>query len=164
MDSLTPEISLNKLKKEAQTLLLSSLTIEGKPNASYAPFITDATGYFYVFISGLASHTQDLLSNPVASILLMQDEKDTRQIFARQRASYQCDVETIERDSNDFSEILDQMENRFGNVVTVLRGLSDFVLFRLKPYQGQFVMGFGKAYKLTGEGLFELKHIDPSDQ
>lgn len=162
MNSSTPESSFEKLKKETKTLHLSSLTNEGKPNASYAPFVTDNKGCFYIFISGLASHTQDLLSNPIASILLIRDEQDSKQIFARQRASYQCDVEIVDRESADFNVILDQMEDRFGNVVTLLKGLSDFILFRFRPYQGQFVMGFGKAYKLKGDGLLELEHIDPS--
>lgn len=92
----------------------------------------------------------------------MRDEQDSRQIFARQRASYQCDVEIVHRDVEEYAIILDKLEDRFGNVVDLLRGLSDFILFRLKPYQGQFVMGFGKAFKLRGEGLLKLEHIDPS--
>ncbi len=158
----TPKDSFQKLKEEIQTLSISTITSEGKPNASYAPFIMDDEGSIYIFVSGLASHTQDLLANPIASVLLMRDEQESRQIFARQRASYQCDVEVVSNEEADFAIMLDKLEERFGKVVELLRGLPDFILFRLRPYKGQFVMGFGKAYTLTGEGLLELEHINPA--
>ncbi len=158
----TPEESFQTLKEEAQTISLSTLTKEGKPNASYAPFVMDSNGNLYIFVSELANHTQDLLSNPTASVLLMRDEQDARQIFARQRISYQCDVEVVERNENDYTVMLDKLEARFGNVVELLRSLPDFVLFRLRPYHGQYVMGFGKAYTLKGVGLLELEHINPA--
>ncbi len=153
------EESFATFKQSVKTLQLSTLTAEGKPNASYSPFVIDEQGNFYIFVSQLASHTQDLLANPQASILLIQDEVQTRQIFARRRISYQCNVEVVGDESSDYLKMLDVLENRFGNVVELLRTLPDFILFRLKPSQGRYVKGFGKAYKLVGEGLLELEHI-----
>jgi len=155
------EQSFRNFKQSVKTLQLSTLTKEGKPNASYSPFVVDKQGNFYIFVSQLASHTQDLLANPQASILLIQDEADTRQIFARRRISYQCDVEIVDADSSDYLLMINMLEERFGNVVSLLRTLPDFILFRLTPYQGQYVKGFGKAYKLEGEGLLRLEHINP---
>ena len=161
----TLQESFLSFKESVKTLHLSTLTEEGKPNASYAPYVAGQLegdqGSFYIFVSQLASHTQDLLSNPETSILLMQDESSTRQIFARRRLSYQCFVEIVQGTEPGYNINMDALEARFGNVVTVLRGLPDFILFRLKPYKGQYVMGFGKAYKLTGETLLELEHINP---
>ena len=152
--------SFRNFKQSVKTLQLSTLTKEGKPNASYSPFIVDKQGNFYIFVSQLASHTQDLLSNPHASILLIQDEAKTRQIFARRRISYQCNAEIVREDSSDYLPMLNALEERFGNVVELLRTLPDFILFRLTPHQGQYVKGFGKAYKLVGDGLLELEHIN----
>ena len=146
-------------KTNIKTLNLSTLDQNNQPRASYAPFVEDEDGCFYIFVSQLASHTQDLLINSEASILLLEDEKETRQIFARQRISYQCQAEIIEADESSYEEQLDAMEKRFGNVVELLRTLPDFLLFRLKPYEGQYVKGFGKAYKLLGADLKELEHI-----
>ncbi len=160
----TLQQSFINFKQSVQTLQLSTLTAVGKPNASYSPFISDELGNYYIFVSQLASHTQDLLVNPHASILLIQDEAEARQIFARRRVSYQCDVNIIEKSDAEYSDLLDSMEKRFGNIVELLRSLPDFILFRLAPYQGQYVQGFGKAYKLIGEGLLELEHIDPSTE
>jgi len=149
-------------KQSIKTLSLSTIDSENRPRASYAPFIEADDGRFYIFVSQLASHTQDLLSNPNASILLLEDEQETRQIFARQRISYQCHVEVVSVDDSIYLDRLDQMESRFGNVMTLLRTLPDFILFSLKPYEGQYVKGFGKAYKLTGENLQRLEHISPN--
>ncbi len=156
------EESFTNFKQSVKTLQLSSITNEGNPNASYSPFVVDKQGNFYIFVSQLASHTQDLLVNPQASILLIQDEADTRQIFARRRISYQCDVEIVSDDSSDYLLMLNTLEERFGNVVALLRTLPDFILFKLTPFQGQYVKGFGKAYKLVGDGLLRLEHINPA--
>jgi len=151
-------------KQTVQTLQLSSLTAEGKPYASYSPFVIDEQGNFYIFISQLAGHTQNLIDNPQASILLIEDEADARQIFARQRISYQCTVEIVTSDEADYLNQLDAMQARFGNVMELLQTLPDFILFRLTPYQGQYVLGFGKAYTLVGEGLLALEHINPTSE
>ena len=155
-----PQQAFESFKSSIKTLCLSTVTGENKPAASYAPFFEDDEGNFYIFVSQLASHTQDLLSNPIAGVLLMEDEAKSRQLFARQRISYQCDVDIIRPDDKHFNQILDAFERRQGNTVALLRTLSDFILFRLKPYEGRYVLGFGKAYALAGERLSELQHID----
>jgi len=154
--------SFDHFKKNVKTLHLSTITRNGKPNASYSPFVSDAEGHLYIFVSGLASHTQDLLDTADASVLLMEDEAKTRQIFARQRISYQCSVEIVSRKNEGYLKHLNAMEKRFGNIMELLRTLPDFILFRLTPHQGQYVKGFGKAYKLIGSSLLELEHIAPN--
>ena len=158
----TPQESFVHFKQTIKTLLLSTIDKDGKPNTSYSPFICDEEGNFYIFVSQLASHTQDLLDNPDVSILLIEDETQTRQIYARQRVSYHCRVEVVTQDNSDYQASLNALEKRFGSVVELLRTLPDFTLFRLSPYQGQYVKGFGKAYKLTGDNLLLLEHINPS--
>ncbi len=159
MSKETPESAFFRFKKSVKTLNLSTLDKNARPRASYAPFIEDDAGNFYIFVSQLAAHTQDLLANPEASILLLEDEQNARQIFARQRISYRCKVEIIDKQHDNYLSILDQMEGRFGNVISLLRTLPDFILFCLTPYKGQYVKGFGKAYKLSGENLLTLEHI-----
>ncbi len=148
-----------KFKVSVKTLSLSTLTETGQPNISYAPFIEDENGCFYLFLSQLASHTQDLLKQPIASILLMEDEQDSRQLFARQRITYQCNISIIEADNSRYRDTLDKFENTFGSIITLLKNLPDFILFKLTPKEGRYVQGFGKAYQLAGENLSELEHI-----
>lgn len=158
----SPEDTFTHLKQSVKTLQLSTLSAEGRPNASYSPFVTDDDGNFYIFVSQLAHHTQDLLTNSEVGILLIEDEGHTRQMFARQRISYQCGVEVVTIESDDYEPMLKALKQRFGNVINTLRPLPDFILIRLHPYNGQFIKGFGKAYNLVGNNLLELKHIDLS--
>jgi len=37
--------------------------------------------------------------------------------------------------------------------------LPDFIQFRLTTNQGQYVHGFGKAYKLIGQGFLVLEYL-----
>lgn len=159
--SKSPQETLGQLLAGVQTLQIATLDVAGEPAISYAPFVQDVSGSFYIFVSGLASHTQEILSHPQVSVLLVEDETVARQIFARTRATYRCVAEVVARDDAIFPPMLDALEARFGNVVGLLRGLGDFVLFRLKPVSGRFVMGFGQAFVLAGEGLRELQHIGP---
>lgn len=154
--------SFISFKQKTKTLFLSTITSDGKPNASYSPFVSDDEGYLYIFVSSLASHTQDLLKSSEVSVLLAEDEKEAKQIYARQRINFLCTVEVISTDEKKYSVVLDEMENRFGNIIDLLRNLPDFILFRLTPFQGQYVKGFGKAYRLVGAGLLELEHIQPN--
>ena len=163
----SPEQDFVKFRASVKTLSLSTLTEARRPNISYAPFIEDENGFFYLFLSQLASHTQDLLNYtinqplklPSASIMLMEDEQDSRQLFARQRITYQCDISILQPDDTSYSDILDNFENTFGSIIPLLRNLPDFILFKLTPTEGRYVQGFGKAYQLAGEGLSKLEHI-----
>lgn len=155
------QIILQDLLNKSQTIQMATLSAHGLPAISYAPFVRDTAGGFYIFVSGLASHTQDLLRNPHVAVMLIADEQASRQIFARTRATWQCIAELVGRDEVIFAQMLDALESRFGSVVKLLRGLGDFTLFRLQPQSGRFVMGFGQAFELTGEGLQTLQSIGP---
>ena len=154
-----PDKALSELKETVQSLFLSTLSVEGKPNGSYAPYITDEKGDFYIFVSQLASHTRDLLRSSQLSILLAEDEQDARQLFARKRASYYCHSSVIEKSATNYEALIDLFETRFGSIISLLRTLPDFILFKLEVQSGSFVNGFAQAYEITADGLI---HKDPS--
>lgn len=146
------------LQKSKQTLLLSTLNREGGPEISYAPYYRDEKGAFHLFISELASHTKNLKSHSRASIMFIADEEQSQNQFARERLIYQCDAVEVSRESADYQPILDAMENKFGNIMAMLRTLNDFHLFCLKPTGGSYVVGFGRAYEVDpATGM--LEHI-----
>ncbi|MEO1378228.1 MAG: HugZ family protein, partial [Cyanobacteria bacterium J06635_10] len=37
--------------------------------------------------------------------------------------------------------------------------LADFRIFKLTPYNGRFVIGFGAAYHISGDNLDKLIHV-----
>lgn len=147
-----------------RSLFISSIDDEQLPSASYAPFVRDPHGNFYVFVSLLAEHTRNLLDRPRAAIMLIENEEAARQIFARRRATFRCRVEEVPRDTEEAAARLEQFRARFGDIMDVLGGLGDFRLLRLVPTEGRFVIGFGQAYRLTGESLDTLEPIGPGER
>ena len=48
--SKNPEETLGQLLEQAQTLQLATLDAGGEPSISYAPFVQDEAGNFYIFV------------------------------------------------------------------------------------------------------------------
>lgn len=109
-----------------QSLMLSTLRPDGQPQASYAPFVMDGERQFYVFVSGLSSHTQNLKTTAKAGILLIEDESSASQVFARKRLMYDCTAELIERHNPQWTIWADRFQGRFGALIEMLRQLPDF--------------------------------------
>ena len=139
----------HELIASQQTLLLSTASVNGVPDISYAPFVRGHAGLFYIFVSEMAGHTANLLNNPQASILFIRPESECRNLFARERAVLSCSVKEILRDDEIFIDRLQALQDKFGEVVNVLRSLSDFHLFALRPESGRFVIGFGRAFTVN---------------
>ncbi len=141
--------ALQELLGSQQTLLLSTATLSGIPDISYAPFVRDGSGCFYVFISELAAHTDNLLTNPQVSVMFVRPESESNNLFARERAIFDCSVKEIDRIDDCYSTQLKALQIQFGEIVGVLRTLSDFHLFALTPMSGRYVAGFGQAYTIN---------------
>ena len=148
----------HELIASQQTLLLSTASVAGVPEISFAPFVRDHAGLFYIFVSEMAGHTANLLTNPQASILFIRPESECRNLFARERAVLSCSAKEIGLDDETFIARLQALQDKFGEVVNVLRSLSDFHLFALRPESGRFVIGFGRAFTINmNDGT--LRHI-----
>lgn len=157
-----PENTLTALYSNSRSLILATTDEHNIPYASPVPFIRNAKGNYYVFVSRLAAHTSHLASGRPASILIVEDESMTTQIFARTRLTQQCQVKEIDSTMPDWETVLQSFEQRFGQVVNVLRSLPDFRLYELCPLDGgRFVTGFGQAYDLLNG---ELRPIMPPAQ
>lgn len=130
-------------------MLLSTLTPDGWPDISSAPYVRDEQNRFYIYLSALAAHTTNLQHHPVCSALFIADEQDSRNLFARERITLRCRVSRIERAEVRYSMLLDQLEQAHGKTVQMLRTLPDFELFELDPQEGSYVVGFGKAFELA---------------
>jgi hypothetical protein len=149
---------LQTLAGTFSTLLIATVSESGEPNASYAAYVT-LDGGFYVFVSELSLHTQNLLANGRASVLFIEDETNAGHLFARKRVTYRCQAVEVERSADEFDRVLDQFAERFGNLIDMLRSLQDFHLFRLSPSNGLFVAGFAQAYEVADPPHGEIRHI-----
>jgi putative heme iron utilization protein len=136
------------LAGDVKTAILGTVDAQDAPEASYSPFVTGDSGSFYVYVSALAKHTANLKRTGKASLMLIEDESTADNLHARRRATWTCEVEAIERESERFNALMDAFEARFGETSRNLATMQDFTLFRLVPAAGRLVLGFGKAYRL----------------
>ncbi|PSN11342.1 pyridoxamine 5-phosphate oxidase [filamentous cyanobacterium CCT1] len=145
-----------ELPTRVRSLMLSTVSGEGAPQASYAPYVMDDDYRLYIFTSGLSAHTQNLQNTGQAGVLLIEDEAETGQVFARQRITYDCQAQLLPRGTADWETVADRFEQRFGEIIAMLRSLDDFQIFCLSPQSGRFVMGFGAAYAVDAQNLSQL--------
>ncbi|GKT12606.1 MAG: heme oxygenase (biliverdin-IX-beta and delta-forming) [Thiomicrorhabdus sp.] len=147
-----------------RSVILSTQDQAGLIETSVTPFISDEQGCLYVFISELAQHTQNLLNLMASraektdqifqaggvSALLVADESETEQLYARERITLKLDATEITRGSVEYDQLIAKFEAEFGEVIGLLNSLPDFHLIQLKPISGGYVIGFGKAFTFDG--------------
>ena len=143
-----------------KTLQMATASAVGEPEASYAPFVRTGDNAFYVCVSDLAAHTGHLAATGRASVLLIEDESATSQLFTRRRLVFECGAERIERDTERWRTTMAIFERKFGEVISLIRPLADFRLFALVPRRGVFVKGFGQAYRIAGPTLDALGQVN----
>ena len=131
-----------------KSLQMATVDSAGLPLASYAPFYRDKGGAFYILVSDLSAHTANLSSGKV-NILVIEDESECRQIYARTRINFPCSVSSIQTGTKQYNELIDHLHNRHGDVIATISALADFHLLQLSPDQGVFVRGFGQAYTVN---------------
>ncbi|MCF7484421.1 MULTISPECIES: heme utilization protein HutZ [Vibrio] len=153
---LGPEIK--EFRQERRTLQLATVDEEGRPNVSYAPFVQNQEGYF-VLISDIARHARNLKANPQVSLMMIEDEESSKQLYARKRLTFDAQASVVERETVLWTQVIGQMQERFGEVIDGLSQLQDFSLFNLKAENGLFVKGFGQAYQVSGDDLVDFVHL-----
>ena len=153
---LGPEIK--EFRQERRTLQLATVDEEGRPNVSYAPFVQNQEGYF-VLISDIARHARNLKVNPQVSLMMIEDEDGSKQLYARKRLTFDAQASVVERETELWTQVIGQMQERFGEIIDGLSQLQDFSLFNLKAENGLFVKGFGQAYQVSGDDLVDFVHL-----
>jgi putative heme iron utilization protein len=150
------QVEYEKFPTEFTSIMMSTVSQEGIPDASYAPFVIDDDKNIYIYVSGLATHTQNIHNHPFVSVLFIEDEVKTKQIFARRRLNFNCTANLVERETEKWQQIVDKFELRFGELISTLRSLPDFRIFQLIPKNGRFVIGFGAAYNISSDNINQL--------
>lgn len=149
-----------RLRESFRTVILGTVSTTGLPDASVAPAVLGADGAFYVYVSGLSLHTRNLSDSGKASLLLIQDEAEAKQILARQRLTFPCSAIEIPRDEATFATQMSALKARFGPVMEHLERMTDFRMFRLAPGRGRLVSGFGQAYDVDPLDWNKLSHVN----
>ncbi|WP_137906148.1 pyridoxamine 5'-phosphate oxidase family protein [Chryseobacterium sp. 2VB] len=136
---------VQELINASKSVILATVDAEGNPNSSYAPFVqVDQT--FYILVSFMAKHTKNLADGRKTSIMFIEDESATKQIYARERLTLEAATSQIERDSEVWNTVVGKLRETHGKVVEVISEMGDFILIALQPLKGSYVNGFGSAY------------------
>lgn len=135
---------MENLLKSQKSLMISSLSKNSNPEVSYAPFIMK-NNKLYIYISKAANHYFNLLENNKCSVMIIEDENESKSIFARQRVSFCCEAEIKSEDSN---YILDEFEKIHGSQIMMVLKSLDFDIFELNIKSGRLVKGFGQAFDI----------------
>ena len=143
------------LLTQMRSIQLATLGPNTAPQASYAPFV-QVDGAIYVYLSRLAQHAQNVRRTAALGAMLVRDEVDCDEIFARPRLLLECTTIEHERDSVCFAQVLDCFEARFGETAATVRELTDFSLFCLRPFAARLVCGFARAVDLDDDAMRTL--------
>lgn len=166
-NSLNEEVLLQEIVQFRDTFSVATLataSIEGMPEASNAPFVRSDDGNFFIFVSLLARHSQNLINNPHASILLMEQPANSPNPFALRRLQYHCEAWVVGGIEGGFdrAEVVKLFKAKFGRFVDTLNALGDFKVICLSPVSGKYVKGFAQTFTLSGEGMNQIDHVNPS--
>ncbi|CAA6810398.1 MAG: Heme iron utilization protein [uncultured Sulfurovum sp.] len=146
---------LHELLEPFKTVTLGTISNNGYPFSSYAPFYYDEE-VVYIFISNIATHAQNIQARPKASAFFIEDESITDNMFRRKRISLQCDVSMIPREHPTFETIMQAFIEKQGSTLNMLMGMADFNLYALTPMYGEATFGFGEAYNIGGDKMNQL--------
>jgi len=139
-----------------QSVVIGTVDENGFPFASYAPFV-HSDHLYYVFISDIARHAQNLRRSNKASLFFIEDECESPNIFARRRVSLQCEADIVPSGDTRFEAVMQTFKSRFDpELVSSLMQMQDFHLHMFRPVSGEAVFGFGEAYTLGGEHMETL--------
>ncbi|MDM1555765.1 pyridoxamine 5'-phosphate oxidase family protein [Chryseobacterium indologenes] len=136
---------VKELIGRSKSVILATVDAEGNPNSSYAPFV-QVGNTFYILVSFMAKHTKNLSEGRKTSIMFIEDESATKQIYARERLTIEAGTSQIERDSEIWNTVVTKLKESHGKVVDVISEMGDFILIALQPIKGSYVNGFGSAY------------------
>ena len=151
--------TIDDLHVTMQTIILSTITETGEVDTSYSPYFFDGNDY-YILISDLAPHSKNIKANSNISFLIIDDESNTKNIYARRRLSFHASATIVERGSEQFDSVVDLLAKKVSKMVYMLAEMNDFNLFKLTPKEGRLVIGFGKTYIIDPQN----KTVIPVDE
>lgn len=141
---------IEELLDKSLSMILGTVDENGNPLASYAPYVL-VDGTFRILVSFMAKHTKNLRDRNKASVMFIDDESATKQVYARDRLTIDCETAQIENGTEAWTKSVDALKARHGKIVDMLSELNDFIVVELTPIKGAYVNGFGSAYSVNAD-------------
>lgn len=151
---MTTEEAMQQLQNftnEKDSLMLATVSKEGEPFASYAPFVEDEDHNYYVYVSAHVQHSANMVETQKASVLLIDDESASANVFARKRFYAPAKAEKFSENDTRTEKIDALFEKKFGNKAKMVITMEDFRIYKLTPHDASLVLGFGAAFRVSDD-------------
>ena len=147
---------MKELLKTQKTTFMSTLDESNFPQASYAPFVIKENK-MYIYISRITEHYRNLIANGKISTMIIEDESNSKILFARKRISFTGNAKKVDSVPNEVIEEFEEIHTK--KMMDVFKGM-DFDFFEIDLLKGRLVEGFGKAFDLTyADGDWKQEHV-----
>ena len=149
----------------ARTLTLSVMLKEedgGGPDLHISPFARLDSGDFIIYTSHLSAAVRALLAGHEVRAMLVADESQSQNIWARVRMRFDIHIEEIARGDDAFAPYCDKLAEVTGPVMGLIRDFTDFHMFRITPQSGVLVTGFASAFSIDGPHFEIQEHLSKS--
>jgi heme iron utilization protein len=144
--------SLSRLVRTERIAHLATLR-SGSPLASmtlYLPAPDFST--FYVHVSRLAWHTQDLQHDARVALSIAETDDGRADPFTLMRVSIRGEAANIANDRAEFPALKTGWLARFP-AQAINFELADFSFWRIVPHDARFVAGYGRIHNLSANEL-----------
>lgn len=136
---------------------------------SGAPFVSmvlfaparDFTAY-YLHISRLAHHTQDLLQDPRVSLMISETDVAQRDPQTLARISLLGVAQELPRSADEYGDATGAYLAKYPQTAGNFR-LGDFSIYRIQVHSARYVANFGKIFNLRLASLRRTAGIDSAD-
>jgi nitroimidazol reductase NimA-like FMN-containing flavoprotein (pyridoxamine 5'-phosphate oxidase superfamily) len=120
----------------------------GAPMASMTLYLPSPDfGFFYVHVSRLAWHTQDMAQDGRVALSISETDDGRPDPFTLMRVTIRGDASVID-DASLKGKYLEKFPEQAINFT-----LADFSFWRIAPRDARFVAGFGRIHNLSAEEL-----------
>lgn len=144
--------SLKQLIRKERVAALATLR-DCAPHASMTLFLAaDDYSAFYIHVSRLAWHTQDLLKDPRVALLMTDADDGRDDPFTLRRLTLRAKASRIANDAAEFGFLKSAWLGRFP-MQSINFELADFNFWRLAPLDARYVAGYGRIMNLSAADL-----------
>ena len=141
-----------------RALYLAVNSADKVPEMGVSPFIRRDSG-LYIYTSHLSPHVRDLIDQGEATCMLCADEGESQNIWARDRLKFSVKALEITRDDGNFDKLCNDFISAHGPTMNLIRNFTDFHMIRLTPQKGILVLGFAKAFIVSGINFYITAHV-----
>ena len=157
MDAQTGQ-SLVRLIRTQRVAALGALSDTG-PLVSMVQYVASADlSAFYIHVSRLALHTQCLLRDRRASLLIAEPDLGERDPQTLGRVSIRGEAVETQPTAGHYEKVKSAYLEKFPKS-TVNFGLGDFILYGIRPHHARYVAGFGQIFDLTADDFRRIASI-----